>query len=309
VSRTVAPPAAAARPRPRALPAPGRWLRNPWRKPRFLEAFALLYLAWSLLPVAMAALFSFNAGRSRSSWQGFSLRWYWQDPALSVWHDPELHRALFHSLRLALVTTLVAVPLGVGFAIGVDRWHGRLAKGASFQMLLSFVVPELVLGVALLFGVTSLFHFIPLGTGAQVLGLVTYQLSYPAVIVRARLLSIGPEYEEAAMDLGASPSRALGRVLLPLLWPAVFASAVIVFADVIDDFVIVRYLSSDVATEPMSVKIYAGARAAPTPALNALATIMLVSSLLAVALGVLVYRRLTRGERGGSAVSDFASQL
>jgi spermidine/putrescine transport system permease protein len=78
-----------------------------------------------------------------------------------VWHDPELHRALFHSLRLALVTTLVAVPLGVAFAIGVDRWHGRLAKGTSFQMLLSFVVPELVLGVALLFGVTSLFRFIP----------------------------------------------------------------------------------------------------------------------------------------------------
>jgi spermidine/putrescine transport system permease protein len=101
------------------------------------------------------------------------------------------------------------------------------------------------------------------------------------------------------MDLGASPSRALGRVL-PLLWPAVFASAVIV---------IVRYLSSDVATEPMSVKIYAGARSAPTPALNALATIMLVSSLVAVALGVLVYRRLTRGGRGTSAISDVASQL
>jgi spermidine/putrescine-binding protein len=66
---------------------------------------------------------------------------------------------------------------------------------------------------------------------------------------------------------------------------------------------------SDAATEPMSVKIYAGARSAPTPALNALATVMLVSSLLAVALGVLVYRRLTRGERGTSAVADFASQL
>jgi spermidine/putrescine transport system permease protein len=84
---------------------------------------------------------------------------------------------------------------------------------------------------------------------------------------------------------------------------------VLVFADVIDDFVIVRYLSSHAATEPMSVKIYAGARSAPTPALNALATVMLVSSLLAVAVGVLVYRRLTRGERGTSAVAEFASQL
>ena len=75
------------------------------------------------------------------------------------------------------------------------------------------------------------------------IGLVTYQLSYPVVIVRARLLTIGRDYEEAAVDLGASPARAVRRVLLRMLVPAIFASAVLVFADVIDDFVIVRYLS------------------------------------------------------------------
>ena len=96
----------------------------------------------SVLPVAIAVWFSFNAGRSRSSWQGFSLRWYWQDPVLSVWHDPELQAALVHSLRLATLTTLVAVPLGVAFAIGLDRWRGRLAAGFNFQMLLSFVLPR-----------------------------------------------------------------------------------------------------------------------------------------------------------------------
>jgi spermidine/putrescine transport system permease protein len=112
------------------------------------------------------------------------------------------------------------------------------------------------------------------------------------------------------MDLGASPVRALRHVLLPLLAPAIFASAVLVFADVIDDFVLVRYLSSDAATEPMSVKIYSSARSSPTPALNALASIMLVSSLLAVALGTLVYRRLTRGERHReSAVQELAAQV
>ena len=82
------------------------------------------------------------------------------------------------------------------------------------------------------------------------------------------------------------------------------------FADAIDDFVLVRYLSSDAATEPMSVKIYNSARSSPTPALNALASIMLASSLLAVALGTLVYRRLTRGERGKeSAVQELAAQV
>jgi len=287
-----------------------RWLTDPWRRPRLLESLVWAYLAWSILPVALAVWFSFNAGRSRSSWQGFSLRWYWQDPELSVWHDPDLHRALLHSLRLAVLTTLVAVPLGVAFAIGLDRWRGRIAGTFNFQMLLSFVMPEIILAVALLFLVTNLLKVVPLGGGAQLLGLVTFQLSYPVIICRARLLSIGGEYEEAAMDLGASPVRALRHVLLPLLAPAIFASAVLVFADVIDDFVLVRYLSSDAATEPMSVKIYNSARSSTTPALNALASIMLASSLLAVALGALVYRRFTRGERGGeSAVQDLAAQV
>jgi spermidine/putrescine transport system permease protein len=287
-----------------------RWLMDPWRRPRLLESLVWAYLAWSILPVTLAVWFSFNAGRSRSSWQGFSLRWYWQDPVLSVWHDPDLHRALLHSLRLAALTTLVAVPLGVAFAIGLDRWRGRIAGAFNFQMLLSFVMPEIILAVALLFLVTNLLKVVPLGGGAQLLGLVTFQLSYPVIICRARLLSIGREYEEAAMDLGASPVRALRHVLLPLLAPAIFASAVLVFADVIDDFVLVRYLSSDAATEPMSVKIYNSARSSPTPALNALASIMLASSLLAVALGTLVYRRLTRGERRReSAVQELAAQV
>src|SRR4029079_19464700 len=98
------------------------------------------------------------------------------------------------------------------------------------------------------------------------------------------------QYEQAAVDLGASPMAAVWRVLLPMLTPAIFASAVLVFADVIDDFVIVRYLSGDSSTEPTSVKIYNTARAAPTPALNALATLMLVASLLAVVVGLIAYR-------------------
>ena len=101
--------------------------------------------------------------------------------------------------------------------------------------------------------------------------------------MRARLATIGTQYEEAAQDLGASPLGALRRVILPMLTPAIFASTVLVFADVIDDFVIVRYLSGDSSTEPVSVKIYNTARAAPTPALNALATILLAVALLAVA--------------------------
>lgn len=275
-----------------------------------LGAITVVYLAWSLLPVLIAVLFSFNAGRSRTNWQGFSTRWYYSDPTRSVWHDASLHSALIHTLWLGVLVTLIAVPLGVAFALGVDRWRGRLPAGASFLMLLSFVLPETLLAVALLFGVTQLATPLTLGTSAQVAGLVTFQVSYPVIIVRARLATIGKQYEEAGIDLGASPVGAVRRVLLPLLAPAIFASAVLVFADVIDDFVIVRYLSGSASTEPTAVKIYNTARAAPTPALNALATLMLAVSLAAVVIGVLAYRRLTRGEKSsGPTIGAFTGEI
>ncbi|WP_101950530.1 ABC transporter permease [Mycobacterium sp. 3519A] len=276
--------------------SPVAWWNDPWRPPRFLVGITVGYLVWSLLPVAIAVLYSFNNGRSRTTWQGFSLRWYWGDKTLSVWHNDALHTALLQTLKLGVVTTLITVPLGVLFAIGIDRWRGRLPAGANFLMLISFVLPEVLLAVALLFVVTTIALPVELGTTAQVIGLVTFQVSYPAVLVRARLATIGPQYEEAAMDLGASAIGALRRIILPMLMPAIFASTVLVFADVIDDFVLVRYLSGDAATEPVSVKIYNTARGAPTPALNALASLLLLAALTAVVIGFLVYRYLTRGD-------------
>jgi len=286
------------------------WLRNPWGQPRVLPAFTILYLLWSLVPVALAVLFSFNSGRSRSAWQGFSFRWYWGDPDLSVLHDPRLRTALTQSLRLATLTMLISVPLGVAFAIGLDRWKGRVAATSNFLMLFSFVTPELIMGVSLFLVFVKLFTLVHLGTNAQLLGLITFEMAYPVIIVRARLLSIGREYEEAAMDLGASPTRALRMVLVPLLLPAIFASFAIVFADSIDDFIIVRYLSAGQSTETIPIRIYSTARASPTPALNALASIMLFSTIVAITIGVVVYRALTKGERAkGAALREFAAQI
>lgn len=287
---------------------PVAWWNDPWRPPRFLVGITIGYLAWSLLPVAIAVLYSFNNGRSRTTWQGFSFRWYWGDATLSVWHNDALHTALLQTLKLGVVTTLITVPLGVLFAIGIDRWRGRLPAGANFLMLISFVLPEVLLAVALLFVITTIALPIELGTVAQVVGLITFQVSYPAVLVRARLATIGPQYEEAAMDLGASPLGALRRIILPMLMPAIFASTVLVFADVIDDFVLVRYLSGDAATEPVSVKIYNTARGAPTPALNALATLLLLAALTAVVIGFLIYRYLTRGDTEDRGIGAFAGE-
>ena len=287
--------------------SPVAWFRDPWRKPRIIEGITWLYLAWSILPVTIAVIFSFNAGRSRSSWQGFSLKWWWEDPFDSLFKNPLLRPAISQSFRLAILTTLIAVPIGTLFAIGLDRWRGRPAKAANFSVLMAFVVPEIILGLALFLSFDNLLKFIPLGTVAQVIGLVTWQIAYAVIIVRARLLTIGREYEEAAMDLGASPTKAIRRVLMPLLTPAMFASAAIVFADSIDDFVTVRYLTAGADTEPLSVKIYNAARASPTPAGNAAATFMLISTFTVIALGFLAYRFATRGQRREGAIRDFAA--
>ncbi len=273
--------------------------RSPWGHPWFLEGFTWLYLIWSLVPIGLAVLFSFNDGKSQSVWQGFSWRWYFTDPVNSVLHNPQLHAAVIQTLRLSLYTTAIAVPLGVAFALGINRWRGRTSAGFNFIMLLSFVVPELIFGVAMFFVFTVLFTQVKLGTLAETLGLVTWNVSWPAIIVQARLATLGRQYEEAAADLGASQLSTMRRVMLPLLGPAIFASAVLVFSGVIDDFVLVDLLSSNAGNTPMSVLIYSNQRGGNGgPALNALGTIMLVMSLVIAFLGYLGFRWMTRGERG-----------
>jgi spermidine/putrescine transport system permease protein len=285
-------------PSPAAVRAPGRIRGNPWRRPWAMEGFTWLYIAWSIVPIGIAVLFSFNKGASQATWQGFSTKWYVGSQVTSVLHNPSLHHAVIQTLVLAGLTTVICVPLGVAFAIGIDRWRSRTSNGLNFLMILSFVIPELLLAVALFMLVTQALTFIGLGTEAEVAGLVVWNLSWPAVIVRARLVSIGNSYEEAATDLGASRLSAVGRVLLPMLRPAILASAVLVFASTIDDFVIVEQLSSTAATQPMSVLIYANVHGGLSgPALNALATIMLVFSLVAAVIGFFAYRWMTRGER------------
>jgi spermidine/putrescine transport system permease protein len=289
-----------ARPRP--------W-RNPWRHPWFLEGFTWLYLIWSLAPIVIAVLFSFNKGKSQATYQGLSIRWYWGDPVNSVFHNPQLQSAVFTTLKLSAYTTLIAVPIGVAFALGINRWRGKIPASFNFVMILSFVVPELIFGVAMFFVFTKLFSGVQLGTLAEVLGLVTWNVSWPAIIVQARLVGIGRQYEEAAADLGATQFQTMRRVLLPLLTPAIFASAILVFSGVIDDFVIVDLLSSNAGNTPMSVIIYSTQHGGNGgPALNALATIMLVMSFIVAGLGFIGYRWMTRGERidGRQALATIA---
>ena len=276
------------------------WWRNPWARPRFLWVVTGVYLVWSIVPILIAIRFSFNEGRSRSTGQGWSTRWYWGDPDLSVLHDPDLSHALVQSLKLAALAVAVTVPLGVALAVGLTRWRGRTAQASRFVALAPLVTPEIVMGVALLLVFVNVLTFVKLGTAAQAIGHITFSLSFVLVIVRGRLLSIGPEYEEAAQDLGASPWQSLRLALLPLLVPAIVASAIVVFAFSMDDFVVSAFLSAGSTTDTVPVRIYSSGRTAPTPALNALASLTLFVTLAIATAAFLVWKAVSRA-RGGAA--------
>ena len=286
---------------------------NPWRKPRFLALYSWLFLAWAIVPVAIAVLFSFNAGRSRSTWQGFSLRWYVSDPDLSVLHDPTLHSAVLQSLKLAALTMLIATPIGVAMALGLARWRGRVAIGGNFLMLLPLVTPEIVLASGLLLIFAHLYRFgdsTLFGTPAQLLGHVTWAIPYVVIVTRGRLFGLGKDYEEIAMDLGATPLEAMRRVVLPLLAPAIFAAFMIVFALSIDDFITSQFLFKGQDTITIPMLIYGTGRTGENPSLNAVATVMLVLSLSAIAIAGVVLRgmakrRGTRDESAADALTKF----
>lgn len=271
-------------------------------RPAFgLATITWLYVLWSLLPVLVAVRISFNSGRSRSAFQSPSLRWYFDDPLQSVLRDDALRQPLKNTLKLAALSMVFTTPIGVMMAVGLQRWRGRLSKASNALMLIPLVTPEIVMGVALFLVFTQVYTGVPRGFTTQLLGHITFSISYVVVIVRGRLAAIGPQYEEAARDLGANRLQAMRLVLLPLLGPAIFASVMVVFAGSIDDFVISSFLSTGASTETVPMKIYSGGRATATPALNALATIMLVFTLAAVASAALVMRAMRRRQGGGDA--------
>jgi spermidine/putrescine transport system permease protein len=283
------------------------WLGNPWGRPRFLVLITWGYIFWSIAPVLIAIQFSFNNSRSLTVWHGFTTKWYFSDPIDSIWHNASYRGALNQSMKLAAIDVLIATPIGVMLALGLARWRGRGSGASNFLMLFPLVTPEIVMGVSLLLLFTQLFTFVNTGTLAQVLGHVTFSISYVVVIVRGRLFSIGRSYEEAAADLGASPGAALWLVLMPLLLPAIVASAAIVFAISIDDFVISQWLSNGANSTTVPMLIYDATRATPLPATDGLATVIMTITLITVVAGVAVFRMFTRGEGGrGSAVDDVA---
>ena len=182
---------------------------RPWLATMSAASLAFLYA-----PIAVLVIFSFNASRLSASWQGFTLHWY-----ETLARDAALWTSVKNSLVAAAGSTTVATLLGVAAAIGLERMSKRSQRFADGFLLLPLVIPEVMMGVALML----LFVFIkwPLSLMTVTIGHAAFNLPIVMVIVRARLRKLDPALEDAARDLGATQWQVLRRVTLPLILPAV----------------------------------------------------------------------------------------
>jgi spermidine/putrescine transport system permease protein len=285
VSSTVAeaPPAPVAQPT-RAKPP------KDFDRPIFLRLFTAVFFVVLFAPIALVVLFSFNSTRSLQNFDGFSTRWYER-----FFESESLRESLLASVEIALVTTLVATAIGTLLAYGLVRSRTRWSSSLNVLMLIPLVTPEIVAGVSALLLFTQIGLNLSLTT--IILGHITFSISYVTVVVRGRLVSLGPEVENAALDLGATRWQTFRLVTLPELWPAILAAGLLVFALSFDDFVM-SFFTTGESPQPLPVRIWSAIRFGVTPTINAIGSFMLAISLLAIGLALLLPRLLGRKESG-----------
>jgi spermidine/putrescine transport system permease protein len=249
---------------------------------RALRLYTAAFYAFMFLPLVVVVLFSFNSVRSLQNFDGFSFEWY-----RAFWDNDSLRGSLIASLEIALATMLVATVLGTLLAFGLVRARTRFSASANILMLIPLVTPEIVAGVSAFLLFTQIGLRLSLLT--IIIAHITFSISYVTVVVRARLASLNPEVEQAALDLGASRIQTLRLVVLPALWPAVLAAGLLVFALSFDDFVL-SYFTTGESPQPLPVRIWSAIRFGVTPTINAIGTLMLVISLAAVAAALVLQR-------------------
>jgi len=243
---------------------------------RWLSTYAVLAYLFLHLPLLILMVFSVNASRF-TVWEGFSLRWY-----AEALHDQELMESTLNSLIVAIAATGFATVVGTLCAYAL--WK-RASRWIAAGLALSLVTPEIVMGISLLAFFQWVFrHFdFRLGLHTIVLAHVMFSVVYVVTVVLARLRTMDPSLEEAALDLGATDWQAFRRVTLPLLAPAIGAAALLAFIISFDDYVITSMVAGvDSQTLPMA--LYAMARRGVNPVVNAISTLVvgLVGTLILV---------------------------
>ncbi|MGA4449732.1 ABC transporter permease [Ectopseudomonas chengduensis] len=265
---------------------------------RLLGGYSLAFFVFLYLPIGLIVAYSFNSNPiNMMIWDGFSLDWYrslfglstsLSENALYVESTDQLLAALRTSLVVALTTTAISTVIGTLTALAIARYRFRLQKFYRVLLFMPMLMPDIVLGIALLIFFVGV--GMPLGKGSIIIGHCTFLISYVFLIVSARLAGMDTRLEEASADLGASPWTTFRRVTLPQILPGVVGGALLAFIISMDDLVI-TYFIAGVDSTTLPVFIYGMIRRGIKPEINAIATLLLIASLLIAALGLYLRNR------------------
>ena len=263
---------------------------------RLVNLAAVLGLVYLFAPIAVIVAFSFNrpAGKFNIVWTGFTWE-NWADP----FSDAALTEALFVSLRVALISSVIAAVLGTMIALALSRYRFKGSGAVNLFLVLPLTSPEVVLGSSL--ATLFLARGVEFGYTTVVIAHVMFQVSFVAVTVRARIRGFDWSLEQAAMDLGASPQRAFWRITFPLILPGVLAAWLLSFALSIDDFIITFFNAGSLVTFPL--QIFGASRVAIPPQINVLASMLLFASIGLMVAGLIVESRRQRMLASGMAPS------
>ena len=250
---------------------------------RFLTAVLWLGMAFLYIPLVLLIIYSFNHSKLVAVWGGWSLRWY-----VELFQSEEVWAAVWLSLRIAVVNATFATLLGTLAGLAMVRF-GRFRGRTLFGGMLSapLVMPEVITGLSLLLLFITLNEWIgwPAQRGFSTITIahITFSLAYVAVIIQSRLTGMGQDLEEAALDLGAKPLRVLMDITLPRLAPGMLAGWLLAFTLSLDDLVIASFVTGP-GSSTLPILIYSRIRLGLRPDINALATIII----LTVAIGVAI---------------------
>lgn len=264
------------------------------------------FFLWA--PILLLVLFSFNDSRSISSWRGFTFQWYQNIFNDVVGTEARFSTALMvnslgNSIIVGLLATLIATTLGTMVALSLVRGNYRGKSVLDGVLFLPVVIPEITQGISLLIFFNIVFDWLASLTGQRIqfgfptiiIGHVAFNISYVAIVVRARLADMNPRLEEAARDLGANEWRTFWRVTFPLILPGIISGALLAFTLSLDDFVI-TFFTSGVGTTTLPIFVYGLLKLSVTPEINAISTLILVASTLLIGISL----RL-QGRDGGTS--------
>jgi spermidine/putrescine transport system permease protein len=248
---------------------------------RLLGAHSWLVYVFFYAPIAVLVFYSFNEGRQVSVWQGASFKWYEQ-----VFRDRELLNAIKNSLVVAAFSTVIATAIGTATGLAMERFKFRTQRAYDGLLYLPIIIPDVTMAAMMLVFFVQAFQFMQpleaqLGLGTIILSHIAFNISFVAIVVRARLAGLDPTLEEAAADLYASRWQAFRRVTLPLILPGVLGGALLALTLSLDDVVITSFVSGPGSTT-LPVFVFGLVKRGVTPLINAVSTLMLLASMVLV---------------------------